>query len=72
MWLGKLQDDEGDQADQGNTAQADDQVRLQPVLAMAFLEKHLQAAQPKAERDDAGVIGTFQQLPVRLFLLKPV
>ncbi|MCY1220664.1 hypothetical protein D9M72_326890 [compost metagenome] len=39
---------------------------------MAFLEKHLQAAQPKAERNDAGVVGALQQLPVRGFLFQAV
>jgi hypothetical protein len=43
-----------------NAAQADDQVRLQPVLAMALFKKHLQAAQPDAQRDDAGVVGALE------------
>ena len=72
MWFGKLQDDEGDQADQGDAPQADDQVRLQPVLAVPLFKKHLQAAQPQAQGDDACIIGAFQQLPVRVFLLQPV
>jgi ribosomal protein L22 len=40
------------QAEQGDAAQADDQVRFQPVLAVAFFQKYLQAAQAHAEGDD--------------------
>ncbi len=39
---------------------------------MAFFEKHLQAAEAGRQRDDAGVVGTLQQLPVRLLLLQAV
>ena len=52
--FGRLHDHKADQADQGDAAQGHDQARFQPVLAMAFLQEHLQAAQADAEGDDAG------------------
>ncbi|MNN14750.1 hypothetical protein D3C81_1278290 [compost metagenome] len=74
QWIGfgKLQDHKGDQAQQGDAAETDDQARLQPVLAMAFFQEHLQAAQADAKRNNAGVIGAFQQFPVRFFLFQAI
>ncbi|MNI55563.1 hypothetical protein D3C73_1105220 [compost metagenome] len=34
---------------------------------MTFLEKHLQTTQADTQRDDAGVVGTFEQFPVCRF-----
>ncbi|MNE28588.1 hypothetical protein D3C80_1220330 [compost metagenome] len=39
---------------------------------MAFLQKHLQATEPDAEGENAGVVGAFQQFPVGFFLLQAV
>ncbi|MNV57780.1 hypothetical protein D3C71_1501280 [compost metagenome] len=39
---------------------------------MTFLQKYLQATEADAKGDDAGVVGAFQQFPMRFFLLQAV
>src|SRR5690606_4762646 len=68
----QLQDDEARQTDQRDAAEGDYVARFQPVLPMAFLETHLQAAQTDRHGDYAGIVTLAQQLPARGAAVQPV
>src|SRR5690606_38272790 len=57
--------DEARQTDERAAADGDYVARFQPVLPMAFLETHLQAAQTDRHGDYAGIVTLAQQLPAR-------